>query len=196
MKIKLNKLLKIAGSIGKSISHADFSKIPKALRTLDSKTLRSLIAAAFSGAAAGYLSRQPKVNKLQKANRAAQTENETLQSMVRSFHEIFIKQKLEIEGLKIQQTEEYMKKNTDITSIVTVQYAAKEYMMLSKHISSVGKDDISEEQLTFYRTFKKVVDNGSLNDEDLKIIQDYTYPKYKDEIDSLTECDFGELLDT
>ena len=51
-----------------------------------------------------------------------------------------------------------------------------------------------EKQYEFYNIFKNVVNGKTLNEQDSAKLQNYIYPKYKEEIEGMVEPQLNELL--
>lgn len=185
VKIRLEPILK----------KIDFSKIPITLKKIKPETWAKIAIGAAGGIVLGALIRQPEINKLKNVDKKALDENERLRLLIKSYHEEFHELKTRFEALKAYQLGEHIREYGDLLSYVMYQYAAKEYIELSRKTDVNKKIIIPEESKEFYFAFKEVINGKKLSSKHAKAIKEYIYPKYKNEIESLKECSFDEIWD-
>lgn len=185
MKIKFEQIIK----------KIDLSVIPNTLKKIKPETWAKIAIGAAGGVVLGALIRQPEINRLKNADKKALSENERLRLLIKSYHEEFHELKTRFEALKAYQLGEHIREYGDLLSYVMYQYAAKEYIELSRKTNANKQVVIPEESEVFYFAFKEVINGKKLSSKHAKAIKEYIYPKYKNEIESLKECSFDDIWD-
>ena len=177
-------------TVGKSIPWQSAVEIVKESSTW------FFLSGGLIGIAGGALLRQPEVNKLSEEVKKSQSEIESLHTIVQSYHEGFVRMQAEVDTLKAKGfAEEAKKESENGRAYIMYQYAAKEYIELCLS----PRDDrgvlvLPEKEYQYYLIFRKVINGETLEKEDAKKLQNYVYPKYKQEIEGLIEFNFDGLL--
>ncbi len=186
----LQDLPKAINALGKRIDWQ------KAAAFLKNNQGVALFVFSFLGLSGGYFLRQPEINRYAEDAKCIHSENARLRALVQHLREEFLRKRAEIDILKAKG----YAKDAKIVSesgrgYIMYQYATKEYIELYlRPCDDNGMLTLSEEEHQFYLIFQRVINGEDLEEGDEKRVFDYIYPKYKEEIVSLTEFDFEELL--
>ena len=156
--------------------------------------------AGSGGFIAGFLSRQPEINRLHKQVKQLQDENSALRKMLDEQKEKIEEQQNELRAYKFFNYIKKRQKKMALRRELIIQYAMKEYLeiLIEKDANRKNKDyKLSEEKEKFFDLMDKYIDNGDKGDDDKEeklFLDQYVWDKYKEEIKSCKTWDYKESL--
>ena len=141
---------------------------------------------------AGFMLRQPQVNKLKKQVKTLVADNGRLIRLNETIQNDFSELLLQV---KAQRALSFGKKKVkeSLAENVVLQYSLSDYLtILLKYIRAGEK--LSEDELRFLNAFEKVVNGDCLSTRDKKTIKDFTIGLHEKEIKQQVPCDCEHLL--
>ena len=142
----------------------------------------SLLLALGVGAAAGYLSRQPEINRLKLQVRILQQENQRLRGALEEQARQIQELKIRYNTLKAWQFGERINRMADIKARIIHQYCLKEYMDMA--LTRIRGNDLNPEMTTFFGIYSLFL-NGKANtvsQGEFTALREFNMSKYGSEI--------------
>ena len=161
------------------------------------KRLTAAILALFTAIAcffAGFLVRQPSINKLKKQVKRLQAENKRLTDLQLTLSKELSDLLAQVKALKVFDFKHRADCNEKIRQNLTFQYALFEYLRL---LLDRVRDQIemSDEEMKFFKAYEKVIDGKNLGNGDKDTIQNYITSKYATEIKQQKECNLSQAIE-
>ena len=142
---------------------------------------------AAGGLVAGLLIRQPEINRLHKQIESLQENNEKLKNALKDekekITELFVKYK----ALGFFRFIKKREVKDNIQLHLVFQYATSDYLNILIDFASSGAK-MSDEEVKFYHSYEKIIDDGIIEAKELESIKDYILLKHYDDIRKLKEC--------
>ena len=137
---------------------------------------------------AGFLIRQPKINKLKKQIVVLQTQIESIQDKMIGYQESFDNLLVQYKGLKVLQLRKKAEYEGKLKDNLVLQYGMKDYLNLL--IDSVKHNrKLSSIELSFYQAFDDILEGKQVGASDFAKIKKYVLEKHSGEISALKPCD-------
>ena len=159
------------------------------------KLVYAIIAAliAIGSFFAGFLIRQPKINKLKKQIEMLQQDNSKLIKLIdenrKKYQELLVQHK----ALKALQFRKKSELKDQLAESLIMQYAIREYLIL---LLKSGKynNKLEKNEVIFFNAFEKIIDGKKISTSDKVKIRDHITEKYKAEIKGLKECECATVF--
>lgn len=149
---------------------------------------------AVAGVVAGVILRQPEINKLQKQVKVLQDRLQEMEEVVKKQNADIATLLVQRESLKIYQFIKRQQLDGQIRELLVEQYAAADYInLLIGRIK--GGPDLTDEEILFYRAYKKQIDDKRVSEEERQTVDAYVYKRHGTEIGRLEPCDTQVVFD-
>ena len=142
---------------------------------------------------AGFMARQPQINKLKKQVEKLQKDNKKLIELIESKQSAYRELLVQHKALKALQHKKKAESKEQLESNLIYQYAIREYLeLLLKRVKY--EKELAKEEIVFFDTFEKAIDGKELKAIDFAKVRDYVMDKNSLSIKKLKECDYTAVL--
>lgn len=153
------------------------------------------IITGLGGIIVGALSRQPEVNRLKAQVKTLQAEIHRLQNVIKEQDRQIRELKIRYNALKAYHFVERAKQKSRVKGVIMFQYAFKEYMDLLIAQARKNNIQLSKEELYFFNTFERLMNNNEVTIEEKLYIREYIRDKYNYQIDHFIEPNNEEIIE-
>lgn len=147
----------------------------------------------LGGFFAGFLIRQPKINKLKKQVELLQKDNRKLIDMITDKQQIYQELLIQHKALKALQFRKKSEIKEQMTENLVIQYAIRAYLTLLLK-SGRYEQKLDKDEIVFLKAFEKVIDGKKLSSSDKVKIHDYIMEHYGHEIKQLKQCEYAAVM--
>ena len=142
---------------------------------------------------AGFMARQPQINKLKKQVEKLQKDNKKLIELIESKQSAYRELLVQHKALKALQHKKKAESKELLESNLVFQYAIREYLeLLLKRVKY--EKELAKEEIVFFDTFEKAIDGKELKAIDFAKVREYVMDKHSLSIKKLKECDYTAVL--
>ena len=142
---------------------------------------------ALGGFFAGFLVRQPGINKLRKQAQLLQNDNEKLQNCLKKHQDSFDDLYLQYKGLKVLELKNKAEYKDKLKNNLVLQYGIKDYLELLYDVTKKERK-LTNEECIFYNSFDGVIEGKNIGNRNFEKIKEYVMNNHEKEINELKKC--------
>lgn len=146
------------------------------------------------GFVAGFLVRQPEINKLQEQVRCLQQDVDQLTQAARAQNDEIEQLLVNYRALSVFSLKRKKELRDSIQDELVCQYASNDYLTLLMDVASTGKE-MSSEEIDFYKQYGKMLEDNVIDQRELEILRPMMMEKHGWEIQRLKECDLQPVFE-
>lgn len=145
------------------------------------------------GFVAGFLVRQPEINKLQEQVRCLQADVDQLTQVAREQNDEIEQLLVNYRAQSIFNFKQKKELRDSIQDELVCQYASNDYLTLLVDVVTTGKE-MTTEEIDFYKQYGKMLEDNVVDQNELEVLRPMMMEKHGMQIQRLKGCDLQPVF--